>query len=60
MKMQHTTPAAYTDPQKVKSLTRKVLWKLDLHVLPALALVCTRVLSILTTQSDANALNVDL
>ncbi|KAI0347208.1 MFS general substrate transporter [Trametopsis cervina] len=29
----------YSDPQKNKALTRKVLWKLDLHILPALALL---------------------
>ncbi|KAI0347207.1 MFS general substrate transporter [Trametopsis cervina] len=29
----------YSDPQKNKALTRKVLWKLDSHVLPALALL---------------------
>lgn len=29
------------DSQKTKVLTRRVLWKLDLHVLPPLALVST-------------------
>ncbi|KAI0702850.1 MFS general substrate transporter [Cytidiella melzeri] len=33
------TTAAFEDPQRDKALTRKVLWKLDLRVLPALALL---------------------
>lgn len=32
-------PLAFTDPVQGKALTKKVLWKLDTHVLPALALV---------------------
>ena len=29
----------YDDPAKVKALTRSVLWKLDIHILPPLAFV---------------------
>lgn len=36
-------PAHFTDPETNKKLTRRVLWKLDTRILPALALV--RVLS---------------
>ena len=32
-------PLEFADPEKRKALTKKVLWKLDTHVLPALALV---------------------
>lgn len=32
-------PAEFSDPVKSKALTKRVLWKLDTHVLPALALV---------------------
>lgn len=31
---------SYDDPAKVRALTRSVLWKLDIHVLPPLAFVC--------------------
>ncbi|KAI0770830.1 MFS general substrate transporter [Irpex lacteus] len=37
--MQNDSPLASHDPHKSKLLTRKVLWKLDIHVLPALALL---------------------
>lgn len=32
-------PAEFLDPVKSKALTKRVLWKLDTHVLPALALL---------------------
>lgn len=36
------TPAILWDEDKSKALTKKVLWKLDTRVLPALALVRLR------------------
>lgn len=38
------------DPAKVKQLTRSVLWKLDIHVLPPLALVRSVNVNIILTQ----------
>lgn len=35
----HGAPHAFTSPEREAALTRKVLWKLDIHVLPPLALV---------------------
>ena len=38
-------PSDFTDPVKNKELTKRVLWKLDTHVLPALVLVRPRLQS---------------
>ncbi|KAJ3488703.1 hypothetical protein NLI96_g2654 [Meripilus lineatus] len=35
----HGAPHAFTSPEREAALTRKVLWKLDIHVLPPLALL---------------------
>jgi hypothetical protein len=46
MSQTQTTPLEFLDPVQSKALTKKVLWKLDTHVLPALALVSILALSI--------------
>ena len=45
MTSQEVVPPEFLDLKTSRSLTRKVLWKLDIHILPALAFVRTPFIS---------------